>query len=331
MKNWVRQLIRLLFYPAAFRPKENQGLIILVSFVLAITLWFLVTINQTYDTRLSFPFQVTGIPQAYQLTEELPAEIQVEARGPGVDLIGLHLTLRRDTLEFPYQDEFRQEGLIRTQPFRELVAKVLPAQLEVKGLTPGNLAFSVEKKISKQVPVLFMADLRLPPAYQLEQAPKLSQDSVTVLGPQGQLDTLRFWPTQAIELVVGEKPGILSVPLQDTLLGLEVSPSVVQVYLQPRKYTQTTLRLRLRVTGQPDDVQVRLNHQHVDLSCLLPLDEYEAILRQSRTWFVAIPFDQLDPRIPAIIPQLDLPSSVKVVSRSPFQIQYVIVHPVSSS
>ena len=85
MIDWIKQIIqRLLSAPSA---NEKHTIIIVLASLLALTLWFLVTLNQEYDASIKFPVKFTNIPQTVQIRMESAPEVDLVVKGGGVDLM----------------------------------------------------------------------------------------------------------------------------------------------------------------------------------------------------------------------------------------------------
>ena len=71
LRERIRQFVRRA--TPVEKPKKNQWVTVSVSFVLAVILWFLVTLNtQTYTTSFDIPLKLVNFPENYQLIEEFP-------------------------------------------------------------------------------------------------------------------------------------------------------------------------------------------------------------------------------------------------------------------
>ncbi|HHG84072.1 MAG TPA: hypothetical protein ENJ82_04920, partial [Bacteroidetes bacterium] len=70
------------------KPEKNQWVTVSISFILAVTLWFLVTLNtQSFSRYYSIPVKLSNFPEDLQLTREFPSQMRVLAKGVGIDLL----------------------------------------------------------------------------------------------------------------------------------------------------------------------------------------------------------------------------------------------------
>lgn len=303
--------------------KGNQSSIVLVAIILSFTLWFLVTINQEYDTSIEYPVKITGVPETIQIVSNIAQNVEVVAHGGGLDLLVEHFKIRRDTLEFPFLDEYLRNGYIPTINFRDAFTQEIP--YEVRSINPGRIYFKYEKKIYKRVPLVLKSEIRLKPAFQLISPPRLLEDSVIILGAKTQLDSITEWYTteDQTELVTGA--GEISVDVVDTIPGLTVTPKKVSVAVNPGLFTQAILKLPVEITDVPEQLDVRLNSKFVNVDALVPMENYNEIMREYKDMKLSVSFYDLNPEIPFFVPQPQLPPTVKMVGRRPFELHYVIV------
>lgn len=322
MKNRIQQLVRLLLSPS--QSADKQGVIVLIAFLFASTLWFVVTMNQTYEASLLFPYKVVNVPETMQMIDSESNEVEVVVRGVGVNLMTRYLRSRNDTLEFPFMDDYRKFGFVQSNIYNDEVAKFLSSSLTVERINPVRISLQLEDKIYKRVRLYSRANINLKPAYQLDSV-KLLVDSVTILGPQTVLDTIDHWYTSSEKTILVEEEKTLTIKVVDTIEGIQVTPSEVPLYVNPRLYTQATVRVPVSVTGLPGNVKVRLDPTHVELSCLVPMDTYDKVIKEFEKFTVPVAFDQFDPRIPRFIPSIDLPNHVKLIHRAPMEVSYVIM------
>ncbi|MEZ4829588.1 MAG: hypothetical protein R3C61_25380 [Bacteroidia bacterium] len=316
-----RNLLRkvLSFFPG----KNDQGATILIAALLSLTLWFLVTINQEYDTSISYPVKITAVPETIQITRNLNPHVDVVARGGGVDLLIEHFKLSRDTLEFPFSEEYRRNNFIPTSSYKDVFSRIIP--YEIKGITPGRIYFEYEKKIYKRVPLRLQTRIQLKPTFQLPNPPQLLQDSVIILGPQTRLDSISEWFTTDEKTPVISNQGEIEVNVVDNVPGLSVIPRKVKLKLNPVLYTQMVIRVPVEIADVPPGMEVRLSHNAIDVTALVPMDKFHQLKKENENIRHTIPFQKLDKDVPELVPQIELPAPLKLVSRNPLRLSYVIV------
>lgn len=317
----ARKFIRKII--SSFPGKNDQGATFMIAALLSLTLWFLVTINQQYDTSITYPVKITTVPETIQITRNLNPTVDIVARGGGVDLLVEHFKLSRDTLEFPFSEEYRKNNFIPTNTYKDNFAQMIP--YTIKAINPGRIYFEYEKKIYKRVPLRLRTRIQLKPTYQLLEAPILKQDSVIILGPQTRLDSIKEWFTTDEKTEIISSAGEIEVNVENALPGLSVSPRKIRIWVNPVLYTETILPVEIQVTDIPPGLEVRLSHTRVQVTALVPMERFHILKKENEDLSVQIPFAALDPQDTYFVPRIDLPEPMKVVSRTPLRLSYVIV------
>ncbi len=287
----------------------------------------MVTLNRPHETQFSFPISIKNVPANVKLTFPLPTELAVTSRGEGMDLLLTHLRQKKDTFPIFFPSESNRE-VFSTQDylpniqqyFRHLSTK----GIQVISVDPDEIVVEFEPQGKKRVALRNRLRYEFPAAYQLEYAEIVSPDSVNLMGPERMLDSINEWYTSDRVVKVGKTAEDFNVSL-DTLGGLFVSPNQATVHIKPSAYTQKELSLSLIINDLPEDIQVNLSHQALKLVCVVPLDQYDEL---AANYVLEISYGELDQTIPYFVPDAEkvLPPAVKIVSRSPLQVSYVIVN-----
>ena len=323
MNRRIGQWIRLLLTPGKASAKENQGVTFLLSFLIAVVLWLIVTINLTYKTTLEY---TVGLPDNVKLQNNINPTVRIDVEGPGLELFFQHLKLSRDTLKINFSDREIREKNIRIADHQELIVQALP-DLSILRMYPEYIYFDYENEVSKVVPLVFRANIQLEPTFQLDFPVSVPIDSVQIVGRPGMVDSIPRWFTKDITTELIQEPTILTIPLVDTVEGIRVYPREVQVEINPVKYTQIQLDVPIQITDIPDGVEVRLSHKSIRYTCLIPQNQYHSVEARKGNFLLEIPFTSLDVHVPYIIPDpaTILPDELKIASRNPVKVSFVII------
>ncbi|GEM_PF-3055116 len=328
MKQLFKRLlqIQLVLAHSQSTGRENQGVVLLFSFLLALILWFLVTLNQNYYTTLSFPIQITQYPQGVQPSASHPPEINVSVEGLGVDLLLEHIKWnRKDTLSLRFQEEFKN-GFFSPQKYISQLNRNLPNGLNIRQIFVDSVYYPFEQQKSKTVKLISKVKVQLDPALALFSQPILIPDSVTIVGPQHILDTIQVWYTEVLTTSRLSKATHIEVQIPDTFQTLSLDVQKAMLYVNPQFYTQTSLHIPIKISNIPANTQIRLDKDSIAVNLLVPIDKYEELLVKPVE--IQLSYKDLDKEIPFIVPKIKdlLPYYVKSISHSPIKVSYVIVH-----
>ncbi|MEM7367221.1 MAG: hypothetical protein AAF587_01400 [Bacteroidota bacterium] len=323
MRKQLSLLLNLLLSPSPSR--EKQGLIIFISFFLALILWILVTLTQEYPSTLNYPIRITEVPETLDIQSVTPSIIEIKASGSGIELIGKHFRFGQDTILFPYVSDFSEKGYTESGSFQKVMQDKVGSDLKVISFWPGRIDVETIPKTRKLVPLINRTKISLRPAYQLDTPPELSVDSVYIIGPESVIDTIEEWFTGPEEKQVFSDDTSIVVKLMSPKEDFQITPQVVRLSVRTSLYTETKIPVSVSVVDQPGNVSVRLNYQEITLTCLVPFNEYERMLDNEDDFRAEIPYDRLDPEFAKIIPDVSLPTGVKLIRQEPKELSFVII------
>lgn len=294
----------------------------LFSVLLASVLWFLVIINQmNHQSSYTLPISVRNLPENVDFDQPIPSEIKVEIKGLGVDLLVQHFQFRPDTVFFSY---LRNRNFILTQDYFSQIKQKTPASAytQLLRISPDTIPIQFEYRKQKKIPLISRLEPVFPPNYQQEQARIIQPDSVTITGSEKILDSVSSWFTieKKVEVKKDKERFIVSI---DTLAGIKVSPSRAIVEVSSQAYTQKSLTVKLEVLDSPEGINVKLTEERLALNCLVPLQKFDEI---PNNLTLAIAYKDLNQEVSYFMPEVEqiLPERVKVITRQPLYISYVI-------
>ena len=307
----------------SFSIARSRAVVMLFSFMLASLFWFLVNLNKSYQAELFFPAKITGIPDTIKVYPNSFSRVGLSVEGLGGNLMTYLLKFQRDTLEIPFS-KGAKSGFLPSQSFANSWQRNLKGIQLLNVLTPDSFQFVIDYQVEKTLPLESHVDVRLATSYVLESAPVLFPESVRVVGPQKVLDTLKSWRTEEVPTTPLSREQLIRVGVLDTFKNIRVAPEFAHLRVKPRLYSQTALSVPIKVTNVPANVDVKLQYERIEITCLVPIDIFESI--QSQSYEVVMDYQKFDLRIPYFLPDYSfLPKSVKVVFSKPHKIPYVIV------
>jgi YbbR domain-containing protein len=161
---------------ASIWPFRHFGLKVL-SLVLALLLWMVVSGEETVERGLRVPLELLQVPAELELTGEIPATVDVRVRGASGTLSRVSTGDVVAVLDLRSARSGRRLFPLTPDQVR------VPFGVEVVQVQPSALAVAFESSASRQVPVVPAVDGRPAPGYvvgQMTADPK----TVEVIGPE---------------------------------------------------------------------------------------------------------------------------------------------------
>lgn len=303
--------------------KKIQWVAVSVCFVLAVTLWFLVTLNkQSYTTAFDVPVKLMNFPSNYQLLEDFPSEMRIYATGPGIKLLYQDFDPLGDTVKIDF-DDFKGIGFFPTSNNLQIITKSLKPGLTAVGAEPDTIRLRYAEKTSKRVPVKLDLEWDLPASYRIPPQGLSYTDTVSVIGPPDSLKFLSEVKTVHYKLPYRIDAQDIYIPL-DSIGALEMLPNQVHLQYTPQPYTEKAMRLPVRVIGVPAGVKVHFDPDTIVVKLLLPLEDFEKV--QSGRLSAEVSWQDIDPRSTMVVPRImHIPAKVEVVDFTPKLLRYLII------
>lgn len=268
------------------REDGPRGRAITICVLISMTLWFLITMQESYTVMLSFPTEVVNVPSDRALTSLPPEEVRAQVRGQGFSL----LQLRYQPPRIPISAAAGRVEL------RDAVPEELQNRVQIQGFSPQVVELAQGPRVTRKVPVRLRANIETPETYELIDPPRVEPDSVAVTGAKSIVNNIRYWPTQSFSYDGLRDTLVASVPLADTLSRL-VTTDVEAVTMQAvaGMFTEGTREIRVDVQGAPtrDDMKVvTLEQETVRVRYNVLFSQYEEA-REAPDFFATVTYEQI--------------------------------------
>lgn len=255
---------------------RRQGPILLVSFFLAVILWLLVTLGESYQTRISVPLLI-GKNDGVIATRSRLYDISVNLKGNGLDLLMEHLRLRRDTIHVEYEEGMTELKSLSVSDYFPSFEKNFSSQISIEGFYPDLIALGFSPKESKKVPVRLATRIQVPPGYQLDSQPRILVDSVKVYGNKADLATVTEWKTLPGLSPLVQTARDIFLPV-DTVRYLSTEPKMIPVSVNPVPYAEWRVTLPVKAIDPSMGTSVRLSHPNMVFDLFLPEKTMDSLI-----------------------------------------------------
>src|SRR5947207_841084 len=223
---------------ATIWPFRHLGLKVL-SLVLALLLWMVVSGEETVERGLRVPLELQQVPAGLELTGEVPATVDVRVRGASGTLSRVSTGDVVSVLDLRSARSGRRLFPLTPDQVR------VPFGVEVVQVQPSALAMAFEPSASRQVPVEPAVDGRPAPGY-VVGAMIADPKNVEVIGPESAVRRVTEALTEPVS-VFGARDRVrqtVTLGLIDPSLRLKnARTAVVTVNIVPAPL-ERTLRAR---------------------------------------------------------------------------------------
>ena len=313
---------------------RKQVLQYLLFVVLSTIVWFLIKLNHEYTIEVSRELVLDNTPFWLRVVSTDAHQITYRVKGGGFGLLKYRGWFSTPPLHINYLDSLRSFSYIRPdgasivrQDLSSLLSRHLPPHLELVDVVTDSVHYRFDWQVQRRLPVVLSADYRLADQCILLEPPRLSPDSISVMGVDSQVEALEAISTTHRNLGelgsgVHQQKFTLLVPS-----GISVEQRSVLAILRVEQYTEKVLSVPIHVIWREEGAKdsVRLIPNSVEVTCQVPLSYYDSLTASVLPFRVSPDTTQELARLRVEIDTL--PSYVHRLRFSPMYVDYYISKP----
>lgn len=309
------------------RLKANLKLRLFLSFfALSVIFWLLINLSKTYTSQIELDVSYTALPNE-KVMQETPLEVlNATVTTTGFNLIRYKISNRKVQVnlnKIAYKSGTFYYILPNAQKF-DLQEQLL-ADTQLDQILQDSVFLSLGSNASKKVPVKLNANIVFKSGYNYVNTVSLTPDSITVLGPQEQLDTLRFISTELLEnQEVSEDINSEVALAKPENVRWTYSKDQIEVFARVDKFTEGKIKAPFKVVNLPKDAQVTTFPSEVEVVFQVGLSNYSKVTPE--TFEIICDYQEsLNNKLDYLIPEVHrfpgLVSNIKVI---PSKIEFLI-------
>ncbi|MCD8165250.1 MAG: YbbR-like domain-containing protein [Bacteroides sp.] len=270
---------------------SSKFLIFLFFFIISLGFWLLQTLNDDYETTISFPVRVRRIPNDVVLTSDPPAQMRVTVKDKGTIL--LNYIMRKNftplILDFDDYDQGRDVVKIPRPAFQQSIFSQLNASTSILAISPDTIEFTYSKGNPKQIPVRLKGRVTAGRLNYISDT-IFTPDSVIVYAPQQILDTMTAAYTTPLSLQNVTDTTKLYVELEK-IKGAKFVPDNVAVTLATDIFTEKSVEVPIIGINFPADKMLRTFPSKVKVTFRIGLKEFKTV--RAEDFIITISYEDL--------------------------------------
>jgi YbbR domain-containing protein len=302
--------------------KQKRLHIIFTTVFFAVLLWISVKLGHQYQTTVVASVDIENLPQGSAVKSSIPRNLRLRLRGDGWQLVpvamGANLRFPIDLKTAPYQN--------RIITLRDVTERLsIPMGVQVASMTPDSIVVQLDVYAEKKIRVEPDLKLSFREGYDQIGNAVVAPESVIVGGARSVLEGIHSWRTIPIAQDNVRSPIDIDVPLSDTSgIRLDFTPENVHVSVEVQALAEKTFAgIPVEVTDVPSTVEVIVIPPKMDLVIRSGVQTLGALVPESLR--VTIGFAEVAADTTGVlVPHVQLPEGVQLVSRRPDRVQYVI-------
>ncbi len=294
--------------------------LLIISIAFSVIIWGTISLSEEYYANVNVPLRVVGFPNGFSIGNEIPENITIKLRGIGWKLFAVNIGK-----EVTYKISVKGDsGFIQIKLMDHLTDnRWMLSELDIIDIVPNSLSFSIERRVTKKLPIVADLNLDFKAGYGLAKEVVLEPDSVVIDGPQSVVNSLTEIKTKEIKLSSLDKLIIKNIGfiyLPGTSYGT--------------KFVTVNLDVQRIVDKQFDDIDVEVLDVPPDRDVILLPNKIscnvrggiEILGKLEKDQFRAFVFyrDVVLDTLGNVIPHIELPVNTTLKYIKPERLRYII-------
>jgi YbbR domain-containing protein len=288
----------------------------------AVLIWTFVAMSKRYVATKNIPVVVRSETSLQTVSSGLPERLEVKFEGDGWKILSLFLAKTEWVID-PSNELSKNILTIDAAKNPTQYIKPLPADVDVLDVQPAQFSVTLDRKLTKTVPLYLLGDLLPALGYTILDY-KLSPDTVQISGAETLISRIEQWSVvPSVDNLEGTF--VARLPLSDTLKGyVTTNVSLVTLTGRAEKLTQTEFQdVPIRLLGEPREGSVTLIPNKMNLTVGGALSDLVNLHAEN----VQVTVDYHDivaDTIGSVQVAVQLPPRIKVLRQSPERLQYIL-------
>ena len=235
---------------------NREFLIFFFFLIISCIFWFINTMNNTYETEVLVPVELTDIPENVVITSDIDESVHVTIRDKGINLLRHFLPKEAKpiSLSFETYSTNNYKGVVPSSVLTQQVRHLFK-DAQILSLKPERLEFFYNYGENKKVPIVVKGKISTESRCYLSDS-KITPDSIIVYAEGNILDSIKYVQTRDINLKLSTDTISLQTSLRP-IKGAKFVPEMVSVTFCPDIYTTDIIKVPIRCINIPEGKTMR--------------------------------------------------------------------------
>lgn len=254
-----------------------------VCLFISIFFWLLMSLSKDYVEVIRFPVRYDHSPEDRVVSNELPANIDVEVSASGFSLLRYLLFSDRETLSIDMRDArpFLKRNHYYLDPNSRLdkIIGQFGGRLKINQISPDTIFLNFNKRMSKLVPIHANITVDCAPQFQMDDTIQLLPAAVLISGSADVLDKIDSIDTEPLQLKDLKESTTVQLKLLPQREGGTVDYAVdsCMAHLNVQKFTEGSLLLPIQVLNLPEGYSLKTFPDKIEVKYTVSLANFEHV------------------------------------------------------
>ena len=307
------------------RGKNSNLRVFLTILLVVAAISVMIKLNRNFNFSVTVPLTFENLGDDQILKSASTNQVKVKGKASGYD----YFKYRFFSQKFPIDLSQLQQNKGKAYYVFNAEEDALEGSLtgsDITSFQPDTVFFDLDKNFEKRVPVIPEYAISFAAGYGSLEGFKVDPDTITLRGPQSELDTITRVYTEAIsfENVRNSVSDSLQLSFNAAIPMVEIRPDKVLYSLSVDKFTEGSVSVPLQLINVPSNVTAKVFPKRINVIFNVNLSNYELV--KSSDFKVVVDFDQVESLSTSLTPEVkEAPSYVRDIRLSESTVQYLLV------
>lgn len=302
--------------------KQKRIHIILATTLFASLLWVSVNLGNTFQTQVTIPLSITGLPPGTAMQAPVPRSLQLKLRGDGWQLAAMMLG---PPMQCTIDLTSLQTGQSSITLLDVLERLGIPAGIQSLDMNPDSIMVAFDSLAERRVPVELAYTATFRDRYGPVGPATATPDSVTLRGARSVISSMERWKTAPAVFENLKAPLDVNVRLAESeRYQIEVAPQEVRLRMDVQWFAEKILSgVAVEVHSVPPHREVILVPPRMELVVRGGVDMLSRVGPQDIR--ASVDYGRiLSDTSGSLAPEIDAPPGLQIISTRPDRLQYIV-------
>ena len=250
--------------------------VFLLFLAITVFFWWSQTMNQTYETVMNVPVQVSDVPDNIRITTPAVRQITVSLSGKGSALRKSGRRGSRHLLNVSNSEFTLSQGhaSVSTSRLRDSIKALVPQSVTIRSITPDSLIYQYAMQRSVMLPVEFDGSTESQDQFFMERI-EFSPDSIKA--------QILLSDTSAVRAIATAGAITLSADTTVRTVSLKPVPGVifsvdeVRMTVFAQQYTEKSLEIPIKGVNFPENLSLKAFPSKAVVTVWVKMSEYDKV------------------------------------------------------
>jgi YbbR domain-containing protein len=257
--------------------ERRRASVFITCLFLAIAGWLVATLSNTYNYNLKAIINYRNVPQKRAFHSLQSDTVNITIKGTGWKMLFSKMSNENNIVKVDLHRLENETYIVISSQLLNINA-IRPEDKKIIAFNPDTLYFDFSNRSVRRVPVQLVKSVKYQQQFSQSGNVIVKPAYVTISGPSNRIDNITSWPTDSLVLHnIGDNVNTSVNLIASSEGNVGIYPKTVRVNIPVDEFTEKTLELPVKLTGNVDFYNVKLFPKKVKVTFTTSLSHYADI------------------------------------------------------